>query len=196
MKLKAVIFDLDGTLTEPYLDFDRIRAEIGDIDGPILEAMERMSVSRRQRAEAILARHERLAASASKLNPGAAELLATLRSAGLRIGLVTRNSPVSVETVCRLHDLRFDSVCTRCDGPVKPDAFAVLHTCGVLAVAPSESVLVGDYLFDMLSGRSAGCHTVLLKSSGRYDESLPHADYAIDSLVELTEVMAKIETAA
>ena len=26
---RAVIFDLDGTLTEPVLDFDAIRAEIG-----------------------------------------------------------------------------------------------------------------------------------------------------------------------
>ena len=35
----VVIFDLDGTITEPYLDFDTIRAKVG-VEGPILEAME------------------------------------------------------------------------------------------------------------------------------------------------------------
>jgi len=28
MPIKAVIFDLDGTITEPYFDFDAIREEI------------------------------------------------------------------------------------------------------------------------------------------------------------------------
>ena len=41
MTIKAVIFDLDGTITEPFFDFDAIRKEIGldDSDGSILEAI-------------------------------------------------------------------------------------------------------------------------------------------------------------
>ena len=40
----AVIFDLDGTLTIPLLDFNRIRQEIGISDGfPILEALATMA---------------------------------------------------------------------------------------------------------------------------------------------------------
>ena len=45
MSIKAVIFDLDGTITEPYFDFDAIRDEMG-LDrnsGPVLETMQRMS---------------------------------------------------------------------------------------------------------------------------------------------------------
>ena len=41
MTIKAVIFDLDGTITEPFLDFDAIRRQI-DIPpeaGTLLEAM-------------------------------------------------------------------------------------------------------------------------------------------------------------
>ena len=38
---RAVIFDLDGTLTEPVLDFDAMRAEIGLPEGvPILEQLD------------------------------------------------------------------------------------------------------------------------------------------------------------
>ena len=44
MLVKAVIFDLDGTITQPCLDFSLIRREMGMQDNPepILEAMEGM----------------------------------------------------------------------------------------------------------------------------------------------------------
>ena len=58
-----VIFDLDGTLTVPALDFDAIRAEIGLPPGPILESLERLSQAERRRAEEILHRHESVARS-------------------------------------------------------------------------------------------------------------------------------------
>ena len=50
MRIQAVIFDLDGTLTEPFLDFDLIRREIGltPDDGGILEAMDKMPHIERQ----------------------------------------------------------------------------------------------------------------------------------------------------
>ena len=48
MPIRAVVFDLDGTITEPYFDFDAIREEIGlEKNGePILEAMEKMTPAR------------------------------------------------------------------------------------------------------------------------------------------------------
>ncbi len=55
----AIIFDLDGTLTVPVLDFGAIREELGLTDEPILEAMARMDAADRARAEAVLDRHER-----------------------------------------------------------------------------------------------------------------------------------------
>jgi phosphoglycolate phosphatase-like HAD superfamily hydrolase len=45
-KIAAVIFDLDGTITRPYLDFNQIRAEIGNVRGPLLEAMDKMTPPR------------------------------------------------------------------------------------------------------------------------------------------------------
>ena len=44
---RAVIFDLDGTLTEPVLDFDAMRAEIGLTGGTILEQLEQLDAPRR-----------------------------------------------------------------------------------------------------------------------------------------------------
>ena len=58
MQPRAVIFDLDGTLTQPLLDFDLIRAEIGLGPGPILEQLSALTQAERDRAETILRRHE------------------------------------------------------------------------------------------------------------------------------------------
>src|SRR6476660_3207252 len=65
---RAILFDMDGTLTEPMLDFPRIKAEMGIGDRPILEALAEMDGERRAAAEAVLHRHEELAAAESKLN--------------------------------------------------------------------------------------------------------------------------------
>ncbi len=63
-----VLFDMDGTLTEPMLDFPRIKAEMG-IGTPDPRGSTRCR-RRRRAAEAILLRHEERAAEASTLNPG------------------------------------------------------------------------------------------------------------------------------
>lgn len=192
-KITAVIFDLDGTLTQPYLDFDQIRAEIGDIDGPILEAMEQMSADDRRNAEEILHRHERLAARESQLNHGVKELFTWLRGRQMGIGLVTRNCRESVNQVSRIHNLTFDSIFTRDDGPAKPDPFPVLQVCRDMQVQPADSVVVGDYVFDLISGRRAGAWSVLFQTNDSEADFSNEADYVISSLNELTAVIDDIE---
>ena len=185
MRIKGIIFDLDGTLTEPYLDFDMIRSEIGDIDGPILEAMEHMSAEQLERARAILGRYEDIAAEKSQLNPGVAEVYSWMAERGMAVGLATRNQRRSVERICELHNLHFDGIVTREDGPAKPDPFAVLRACELMGVQPCEAVMVGDYLFDLQSGRRAGALSVLLKTNKNCTEFEHEADYVISHLNEL-----------
>src|SRR3974377_1261935 len=93
MQIKAVIFDLDGTITQPFFDFDAIRLEMGfkPDAGPILELMEKMTPQQRQAAEKILFAHEEKAVAHSTLNPGAKDTLAALRKKGILIGILTRN---------------------------------------------------------------------------------------------------------
>lgn len=189
MKIAAVIFDLDGTLTQPYLDFDQIRSEIGDIDGPILEAMEQMPPPQQRKALEILHRHEQEAAENSRLNPGANEIHNWLHSRNIPIGLVTRNQRSSVEYVCKAHNLDFDSIVTREDGPAKPDAFPVLRACELMGVLPKETLVVGDYLFDLISARRAGAHPVLLSTNKNHTDFSHEADYVISSLNELPDII-------
>jgi HAD superfamily hydrolase (TIGR01509 family) len=191
MPIRAVIFDLDGTITQPYFDFDAIREEIG-IDrhgGPILEAMEKMTPSQRQRAEAILHFHEEKAVTESSLNPGARETLAALRDRGIPIGILTRNRKCNATAVAQRHDLCFDAVVGREDGPVKPHAFGVLHLCDRFAVRPPEAMVVGDYLFDLLCARAAGAVPVLIANHDRAAEFATHADFTVQTLHELLPIV-------
>jgi HAD superfamily hydrolase (TIGR01509 family) len=187
MPIKAVIFDLDGTITQPYLDFNAIREEMGleKNDGPLLEAMAKMTPRQRCRAEGILHDHEERAVAESTLNAGARETLATLRERGLPVGVLTRNRRDNAWAVAKKHSLCFDAVVGREDGPVKPHAFGVLHLCRGFCVAPAETLVVGDYLFDLLCARAAGAIPVLLTSQGRTEEFAPHADFTIGGLAEL-----------
>ena len=192
MPIKAVIFDLDGTITQPYFDFDAIREEIGLArdSGPILEAMEKMTAEQRRRAQDILHHHEQEALTASKLNPGAAETLCSLRSAGIRIGVLTRNEASNAFAIARKHGLDFDAVVGREDGPVKPDAFGVLELCRQFGVKPAETLLVGDYLFDLLCARAAGAGAVLLANHRRAGEFAEHADFCIQNISEIVSIVA------
>ena len=193
MSIKAVILDLDGTITEPFFDFDAIREEMGleRNSGPVLESMGKMAPQQRQRAEEILHFHEQRAVTESALNAGARETLAALREAGIRIGILTRNRRGNALAIAEKHNLKFDVVVDREDGPVKPDAFGVLQICRHFGVEPQEALMVGDYLFDLLSAKAAGAVAVLLANSKRAAEYAEHADFIIENIKEILEIIEK-----
>jgi len=191
MGVNAVIFDLDGTITQPYLDFNQIRREMGmPADaGPILEAMEHMSERQHRAAEEILCRCEAEAAEASVLNDGARRALDWIAEAGIPLAVLTRNSRVSVETVLAKHGLRFDRIHTREDGAIKPSPEPVSAICRALGVAPAETWMVGDYLFDVQSGNAAGATTVLLWPGPDLPEWHDQADHVVGHLTELIDLL-------
>ena len=191
MVIKAVIFDLDGTITQPYFDFDAIREEMGLArdSGPILELMEKMPAQQRQDVEKILHYHEQKAVRESKLNANAKQTLSALRAAGIRIGVLTRNKRSNALAIARKHNLKFDTVIGREDGPVKPDAFGVLQICERFGVEPGETLLVGDYLFDLLCAKAAGAIAVLLANHNRAGEFVEHADFCIKNISQVLQIV-------
>ena len=191
MSIKAAIFDLDGTITQPFFDFDTIREEMGlpKDSGPVLESMRKMSPERRKEAERILHFHESRAVTESRLNAGAKETLQTLRNAGIRIGILTRNRRSNALAVAEKHNLQFDAVVDREDGPVKPDAFGVLEICRQFGVKPGETLVVGDYLYDMLCAKAAGAISVLLKNSKSTPDFAEHADFTIETIDQILQII-------
>ncbi|MHC4713855.1 MAG: HAD family hydrolase [Planctomycetota bacterium] len=190
--IKAVIFDMDGTITEPLLDFPRIKSEIGlPPDRGLLESIAAMNEVARGRAEGILLEHELAAASTSTLNPGVREALDKIVSTGLKVAVLTRNCRRGVEIVSARHDLRFDSIVTREDSAPKPDPDGILLASRQMGVRPTECILVGDYEFDMRAGRAAGAITVLFSPDGRAFPTKP--DFTIGSMAQLPGIVAALE---
>lgn len=183
---QAVIFDLDGTLTEPYLDFDAIRAEIGLPPGPILEAIERMSEAERARARRVLDRHEREAAENSTLRPGAGETVRKLAEHGIAVGVLTRNTRRWTAHVLAKHGVTVDAIrCRDDDGEVKPSPQPVLRLCEALGADPRDTWVVGDHHFDVLAGAGAGARTVWLADPQAPLAGVAKADHVIHRLSDL-----------
>jgi HAD superfamily hydrolase (TIGR01509 family) len=162
---RAVIFDLDGTLTQPLLDFDAMRREIGLRPGlPILEQLAEGDAALRARGEEVMRRHERDAIARATLADGCVELLAHLRGRDIPLAILTRNVREVVDTFVRKFDFgpMFAASYTREDGPPKPSPEGVLHLCRQVGVAPAQTLVVGDFTFDILAGRRAGCRTALV----------------------------------
>ena len=187
---QAVIFDMDGTLTRPAIDFDRIRAEIGIDSGTILEALEAMTLDQRSRAHSIIEEHERVAARDSELQDSVREVLEHLRVGGIRTAIATRNSRPSVRTVLQKHQLHVDHIHTREDGPVKPSPRPVLDICEYFQIAPESSWMVGDYVYDIQSGNAAGATTVLFTADGAQSGAAEQADHVICKLSELITILS------
>lgn len=158
---RAILFDMDGTLTQPMLDFPAIKREMGIGDQPILEALAALPPVQRQPALAILQRHEQTAARNARLNDGCRELLDWLHLNNVASAIITRNSRISATTICTTHNLHVDLLITRDDDlPHKPHPAPLLFACQHLGITPQQAWMVGDAEFDILAGHAAGITTI------------------------------------
>ena len=187
---RALLFDMDGTLTEPMLDFPTIKAEMGIGARPILEGLAEMDAESRRAAEAVLLRHEERAAAESALNAGCGDLLQALRRRAIPVALITRNSRLSVETVLARHRLVFDVMVTREDAPPKPSPEPLRLACRRLRVAEAVAWMVGDGQYDVEAGLAAGVRTVWV-SHGRERPFAAEPWRTVRDLCELAELLRR-----
>jgi len=164
MLIKAVLFDMDGTLYDTRLDWLEIRHRIGlPYDGrPILRQLDEAEPELKKRGEEILFRAEQEGAENGVLLPGAAELLHDLQTRGVLCALITNNSRRSVETVLARHPLPFDLVLSRDDGAAKPDPGIFCAAMEQLGVSPGETIAIGDTHLDLVAAQRAGISEIVL----------------------------------
>jgi HAD superfamily hydrolase (TIGR01509 family) len=195
--IQAVLFDFDGTLTEPgSLDFGVIREAIGCPKGrPVLEFINGM-LSQAERAEAsrILDQYEAEAARQSRPNAGAEAVLRFLRARGLKVGIISRNSLASIETALknfeRIQPSDFAVILSRND-PVspKPDPEGILAAAEALGVPVAQVLVVGDFVFDIEAGQKAGALTAFLTNRGSSHPCALPSDFTLEHLGELTDIV-------
>lgn len=189
------IFDLDGTLTRPKHDFMAIRKRLGiPLNQGILEYIDAQPDRRRRGLQDQLESIEREVAEDAELTPGAAELLDLLYRRGCRMGILTRNSRRCVEITLERTGMsgffNVDDIMTRDDARPKPAPDGIEKLLSCWKASKALSAIVGDYLFDLRAGRSAGILTV--HYNGKQGETWPEeSDFVIDDFAELIDAVSE-----
>jgi HAD superfamily hydrolase (TIGR01549 family) len=190
MKVKGVIFDMDGTITAPYFDFVKIKDEAGIGDRDMLDYLSSgVTPAERDRVHAILTRFEDAGVANAKLNRGARKLLSFLTKRKMPTALLTRNSRRSVDKICRKLNLKFDIAVTREDKPHKPAPEPIWKIAKRWNVKAGEVLMVGDYKWDVLCANNAGTPCALLVNGSGEPEWAKDADFVITRLAEVIEII-------
>eukprot|EP00586_Coscinodiscus_wailesii_P006397 CAMPEP_0172490102 /NCGR_PEP_ID=MMETSP1066-20121228/20445_1 /TAXON_ID=671091 /ORGANISM="Coscinodiscus wailesii, Strain CCMP2513" /LENGTH=391 /DNA_ID=CAMNT_0013258409 /DNA_START=79 /DNA_END=1254 /DNA_ORIENTATION=+ len=196
--IRGIVFDMDGTLTVPNLDFTEMyrRCRVSPSDD-ILTAISNMPESQAAEARAIIDEMEEEGRRTLQLAPGALELGQWLRHHNIPTGLVTRNTAKTVEWmverlwVSEPGMVPFYPAISRDveDVPHKPDPAS-------LAIIAKEwgsdldngLLMVGDSIeHDIVFGKNAGVSTALVNDVKNCGVNDSGADICVSGLCELPQ---------
>lgn len=216
MRLRAVLFDMDGTLLDSAPDFIAVtQAMRVDRGLPALDdKLVRDQVSGGARAmvaaafdmdpqaegfetlrQEFLARYQAHCAVLTRPFDGIDALLQDIEKARLIWGVVT-NKPVRyAEPIMQQLGLAERSAILICPDHVKhskPDPEPLLLACSRLQLDPASVLFVGDDLRDIESGRAAGTRTAAVTYGYIHPDDNPShwgADVVVDHPLELRAVL-------
>ena len=204
MTIKAVIFDLDGTLAEFNLDYKAVRAEVMQFlvnqgfpasvfstNESIFEMLKKVTVYManngkkekeiaviQKRALSIAGEHEVKAAHETSLLPGVYETLKALKKMGLKLAIFTINGKKSTHLIMdkfRLNPI-FDATITRESVlKVKPDPSHLIAALKALKVNGDEVVVVGDSEVDMKSAKALKVKAVGIATTAEMAKEMVNA---------------------
>lgn len=221
MRIRAVVFDLDGTLVDsapglrtaanevlaahgcPPVGLEDVQAMIGEGIPALVEksfARHGRCLEEKELNAAIKQYRDVYAECGPRetpLFPGARDCLNWLSALGTSLGLCTNKPQRSTEPLldALMIDHYFDAIFggDLLPGIRKPDPRHVLAVLGRLGVDAAEAVMVGDSPHDMDAGQGAGMPAIAVT----YGYSLGPvealtADYFIDDLRELPDLLADL----
>lgn len=214
MKFTTILFDLDGTLTDPFEGITNSVAyalkkmgitppknsELKKFIGPPLaESFEKFyGFSKEESYKAVDIYREYFAPKGifeNTIFKGIPEMLASLKNAEKRLALATSKPTVFAEKILKHFniDKYFDVVVgSNLDGSMTDKAEVVAAALkGLGAVEPSTTVMVGDRSHDIIGGIKNGICTVGVTFGYGTKEELVqfHADYIAGSVDELKNIL-------
>jgi phosphoglycolate phosphatase len=215
--IKAVIFDLDGTLANTFEDLrssiDDMRAAFGMGPVSLEQMMSFINASLRGFAEGGLGgtRSEDELERAMKIYcdayakhylektciyEGLPELIAKLKENGVRVSIYSNKMAEYVEKIAKkLYGEDTFDVLMGPDGIVpKPDPMGALIAAERMGISPADAAYVGDSVTDMKTGIAAGMHTIGVSwgYTKREDLVAAGAHKIADTVDGLYEILAAI----
>ncbi len=216
MQIKLIIFDLDGTLVDSSLDLCNsinraikpygvlplsIEETISLIGEGVTMLMEKVALKYSIPMSELKAMLSRFLAfyddhllDNTVLYPGVRETLESLRSIN-KVVVSNKRTASSIKILKGLGIYDYFSLVLGSDAlpEKKPSPMPVMHAMKELGAGRDETVIVGDSTYDIDAGRAAGIKTVAVTCGYRPAEKLAGADFLINSMAELTDVLVKIE---
>lgn len=222
MTVKAVAFDLDGTIVKFNLDYRSARAEViqflsnhgfpasvFSMNESVFEMLEKVEIlvqnqhSNKQFSElkkdalAIMEKYEAEGAKTTELLPGALETLQALKKMKLKLGLFTINGQRTTNQILSTFRLKpfFKTVVTRDSVPkVKPNPVHLQTVLKKLKVKPEETMVVGDSKLDMMTARELKVYAVGTSTGIASPDELTNAgaDCLITSPTDLIPLIEKL----
>lgn len=207
MPLRAVLFDMDGTLLDsapdfvaicqamrqdrglPPLDGETIRRQVSGGAGAMVAAsfgLDSSAADFEPLRQEFLDRYQQHCAVFTRPFEGIEELLDDIEQAGLRWGVVTNKHVRYAQPIMEQLGLASRSSVLICPDHVsrsKPDPEPILLACSLLDLPPEEVLFAGDDLRDIESGRAAGARTVAV-SYGYIREDDNPSHWGADALVD------------
>lgn len=203
--VRAVLFDLDGTLADTAPDLggavNRMRVKRGLAPLPIEQLRPVASAGARGMLgvgfamrpdmdgyeplrEEFLAEYEAALDRDTVLFDGVADCLDALDARGLRWGVVTNKATRFTGPVLAGLGLTADVViCGDTTPHAKPHPAPLLEACRRLGVTPGEAVYVGDDLRDVQAARAAGMPSIAA-GYGYLGESPDLAAWGADAVID------------
>jgi HAD superfamily hydrolase (TIGR01549 family) len=223
LTIKAVIFDLDGTLATFNLNYKNLRADARSLllhagvpssvistNESIFEMLKKTEVFFKKTPEsfeknknavlAIAEKYELEAAASTSLLSGAVETLKNLKEKSTKVGLCTISSGKSANFILQRFKIGdfFDAVVPReCVRYVKPHPEQIELALKALGVKAAATLFVGDSIGDMQAAKDAGALAVGFPNNFCTPKELIEAgaDYIITSLTDLPVLIEKINQA-
>lgn len=211
--LKAVLFDLDGTLIHSIdniiacwqhtvrtcLRREMTREEIMPTLGrALLECFEEIAPGRSAEMREVYRTHQKATHDTMvTLVPGTREALEALQADGLVLGVVTsKGLPVATEGLDLFNLKPFFQVLVTYEDTQrhKPYPDPLLVVCEQLGIEPAQMLYVGDAVVDIQAGKAALMRTagVTWGAGKRSDIQAANPDYIFDNMEELPAVVSSI----
>ena len=198
-----ILFDLDGTLTDPREGITKSVQYALDkmgISEPDLSALEHfigppLYAQAKKAVEAYRERFGVIGWQENILFDGVPELLAALRNAGRKIAIASSKPTVFVQKILHMFEIEryFDVVSgASLDGSIGTKAQVVQQALDAFSVSDLKTaVLVGDRFHDVEGALACGldCIGLTLGFGGREELETAGASAVVDSLEELRGVL-------